>query len=411
MKVLHLIGGELSGGAARGALALHEALIESGISSRILTNGKDTLGSPYITSVTKSLNGRFLHGLRSRADRLPQFLYPNRNTQAFSTGMFGFPFKSHPLYAWADIIHLHWINGALVSIRDLKGITKPLLWTMRDMWAFTGGCHVALDCVRYEVGCGMCPQLGSLTIGDLSRVVMGMKKRSIPRDITIVGISNWVSECARKSLLFAGAEIVTISNSISLREFVYQPRSVARGILGLPIDRRIILAGAERPDVYWKGFDLLHEALPLLREQQPLLLLFGNHNESPIANLGIEYRMLGMIRDREVLRSVYCAADVFVAPSRTESFGKTLVEAMACATPVVAFNATGPQDIVDHKINGYLAQPYSVEDLAYGIRWVLGHPDVDQLGQQAREKSGRFSSLLVAKSYIELYQRKLQRLV
>ncbi|HYQ56399.1 MAG TPA: glycosyltransferase, partial [Draconibacterium sp.] len=105
---------------------------------------------------------------------------------------------------------------------------------------------------------------------------------------------------------------------------------------------------------------------------------------------------------------LYSAADVFVAPSIMEPFGKTLGEAMACETPVVCFDATGPKDIVDHKENGYKAKAFNPEELGEGIKWVAQNNKGNHLGKAGREKVVReFSSEVVAQKYIHLYDSVL----
>jgi glycosyltransferase involved in cell wall biosynthesis len=185
------------------------------------------------------------------------------------------------------------------------------------------------------------------------------------------------------------------------------PKAEARDLLGISKGRKVILAGAERPDAYWKGFDLFKEALQATKVLDPLVLLFGNVPEDMLSEANVDVKSLGMINDRNLLRTAYSAADVFVAPSRMESFGKTLAESLATGTPVVAFDATGPRDIVDHKVNGYLAKPYEVEDLAAGIRWVLSHENPKLLAENAVKKARSFDITVIAKNYADLYERKL----
>ncbi len=124
MKILHVIGGELSGGAARGAFWLHEGLQRRGVESKILTNSKSTLGDHNTVSVTRTVRQQIVNAIRSRLDQLPVKLYRHRNTEIFSPAITGYHFKNHPLYDWADIIHFHWINGGFVNIKHLSGIKK-----------------------------------------------------------------------------------------------------------------------------------------------------------------------------------------------------------------------------------------------------------------------------------------------
>jgi glycosyltransferase involved in cell wall biosynthesis len=123
---------------------------------------------------------------------------------------------------------------------------------------------------------------------------------------------------------------------------------------------------------------------------------------------GLEYKNYGFIHDTVTPRLLYSAADVFVAPSLMDAFGKTLVESMGCGTPVVCFDATGPKDIIDHKINGYKATPYDPDDLKKGIEWVAHTDQYEQLSKKAREKAvSVFDSKHIAEQYHRIYDQLL----
>jgi len=161
MKVLHLIGGELNDGAAKGAYLLHQGLLNYGIESRILTNSRETFNDSTVESIAQSNNQKIIKEIRSKLDYFPIMFYKKRKKIIFSTALFGYDFTNHPLYKWADIINLHWINGGFINLRSISKVRKPIIWTMRDMWPMTGGCHYSLDCRNYEKGCGYCEQLCS----------------------------------------------------------------------------------------------------------------------------------------------------------------------------------------------------------------------------------------------------------
>ena len=135
--------------------------------------------------------------IRSQLNNLPMLFYKNRKKIIFSTGFVGFNFTKTKEYKEADIIHLHWINGGFVSVKDLSKIDKPIVWTMRDMWPFTGGCHYSLECDKYKIGCGNCPQLNSNKSFDLTKYVLNRKKKYLLKSMKIVGISHWLSDEAK----------------------------------------------------------------------------------------------------------------------------------------------------------------------------------------------------------------------
>jgi len=404
MKVLHIVGGELTGGAARGAYWLHEGLLSLGVDSKILSNTEETFGDNSVSSISATRKEKICNFIRSRFDQFPALFYLKRKRIIFSTSSTGFDFRKHPLFDWADIIHLHWINQGMVNIKHLSSIKKPMIWTMRDMWPFTGGCHYSYQCTNYELDCGFCRQLNSNHGFDLSRIVHRRKKKYIPRHVVLVGISHWLSECARNSSLFHEFRILTIPNCVNTSHFYPVEKEIARDKLGIPKNKRVILAGALNINDYYKGFDKLLESIPQITTENLHFLFFGNINSDILDKLETEYTSLGYINNDDLLRVVYSAADVFIAPSMIEAFGKTLAESMACGTPVVCFNTTGPKDIVDHMKNGYLATPFSSSSLAEGIDWVLNHEDCQEISQNARNKiMEKFSATVVSCQYLGLY--------
>lgn len=409
MKILHLVAGELNGGAARGAYWLHTALRESGIDSRILGNARNTQGYEHVESVTRTASGKLKLAILRRIGKAPVRLYRGRQAVDFNTGFDGFDISRHPAYVTADLVHLHWVNG-LVGMRTLRKIQKPVLWTLRDMWPMTGGCHQSLGCERYRAACGKCPQLGSHRERDLSSLVISRKRKSLPQQLHVIGQSRWLSECARQSPLLGKFPIATIGNGIDTQAFTPSEKTVARQVLGLGEERKVILVGAQDVASPYKGFDLFLESLEKLDKDAVQVMLFGKQTVSIPESLGIPSTNLGFLADTISLRLAYSAADVFVAPSRADAFGKTLVEAMACGTPVVCFDATGPKDIVKHQIDGYRAEPFLAPDLASGIDWVLGRApdDYQQLCDNARMHAERkFDSRVIAEQYAALYREML----
>ena len=407
MKVLHVVAGDLGGGAARGALWLHLAQRAIGIDSTLLTSGQNESGCPSVITLAGSPTQRLKFSLLSQLGMLPARFYRKRQPSLFNTGFEGIDLTKHDAYRDADLIHLHWING-LVRMRTLRKVKKPIVWTMRDMWPLTGGCHYSMNCDRYKVGCGQCPQLASRSLRDLSWLVVRNKRTSLPRRMQLVGISNWLSSCAADSYIFQDFRIETISNNIDTSQFFPVETKLARQMLGLPDGKRIILTGAQQIRVAYKGFDLFVEATKGLSREDVHLVLVGKISADDLSLLRQSHTSLAFLADDVSLRLAYSAADVFVAPSRMEAFGKMLAEAMACGTPVVCFDAAGPADIVDHKVTGYKARPFAAEDLRCGIQWVLDQDPAahERLREDARERAlALFDSQVIAQQYAELYRQ------
>jgi len=221
-------------------------------------------------------------------------------------------------------------------------------------------------------------------------------------DLTIVTPSTWMKKCAEESSLLGDKRIVCIPNSIDINEFKVLDKKKARKSLGLSQDKKYLLFGAmSATRDKNKGFDLLIEALEHLKEEDIELLVFGNDEwNEPELSLPVKY--FGRIRNNKLLNQVYSAADVTVIPSRSENFPNTVLESFACGTPCVSFDIGGFPDMIDHRVNGYLADPYNTKDLAKGIQYCLKK---EGMGIKGREKVMREYSLEVqAKRCVEFYE-------
>lgn len=310
----------------------------------------------------------------------------------------------------ADIIHLHWINQGGLSIQNieqLQALGKPIVWTMHDMWPFTGICHHAYDCNQYSVMCRDCPFLQNPTEKDLSNYVFGLKKKKYS-NIYFVAVSTWLQSKAKQSSLVHDVSI--IPNTLDTSIFTIQRKDKARKYYSLPLNKKIILMGAGRLNDPIKGFCYLRKALSYVDSQQNICLcVFGNIKRDPnfLKDLPVEVIWLHELLTLPELSVLYAAADVTIVPSLYETFGQTLSESLACGTPVVSFNNSGQTDIIKHKENGYLAKWKDSHDLAAGINYVLNQTfDREQLRQYAVTQ---FSENKVASQYIQLYQSLLNK--
>jgi glycosyltransferase involved in cell wall biosynthesis len=227
------------------------------------------------------------------------------------------------------------------------------------MCPFTGGCHYSRECNKYTQSCGYCPQLKSQQDGDISRWVWWRKTKAWKNlDLTIVTPSQWLANCARNSSLFKDLRIEVIHNGLDIQRFKPIEKNTARHLLGLPQDKQLILFGSVSPTSdNRKGFLLLKPALqklsqsPMLQERLELVIFGASEPKEPI-DVGFKIRYLGRLNDDISLALTYSAADVMIVQSIQEAFGQTASESLSCGTPVVAFNANGLKDIVDHQQNG-----------------------------------------------------------
>lgn len=407
MKVLHLSTSDVRGGAARAAYRLHQGLNQSGISSQMLVRAKDSIDRPVIASKTLRTKIGPLSG------NLPLRRYPNRSHRMFSAQWFPDTLSSKVKQLAPDIVNLHWVCNGFLRIETLAQIAQPLVWTLHDMWPFTGGCHYAQACERYQQSCGHCPQLKSDQQRDLSRRVWQRKAKAWRSlNLTIVSPSQWLADCARQSTLFQARRIEVIPHGLDLTRYKPIEQSVAKRLLNLPDHKQLVLFGASPGTTgnARKGFQLLQQALDILkasaRSEDIELVVFGANKPSQPVDLGFKIHYLGQLHDDVAIALVYSAASVMVVPSTQEAYGQTASEALACGTPVVTFRATGLKDIVEHRQTGYLADPFDVKDLAKGIAWVLSASLEDhRLSHQARQSAeALLSQSLQTQRYQALYQ-------
>ncbi|MDR5886702.1 glycosyltransferase family 4 protein [Vreelandella janggokensis] len=411
MKILMVNTSDIEGGAARAAYRLHRALLAEGVDSQMLVQRKVSDDITVIGPITKVQKAWYK--IRPFLDSWPVHRYKNRTKTLFSPSCVPFSGVVDRINEMnPDVVHLHWVTGGMMRIEDIVNIKAPIVWSLHDNWAFTGGCHIMWSCSRYQKNCGACPVLASSKDNDLSRQVFLRKQRAfdVVNSITVVGLSTWLHNCAARSQLFSSHQHTYLPNPIDTKVFSPADKTYARSLLNLPQDKKLVLFGAisATSDVN-KGYNELSKALQLI-DKNVDLVVFGASQPEQAGEFTQKAHYLGRLYDDVTLRLLYSAADVMVVPSLQEAFGQTASEAMACGTPVVAFGATGLLDIVDHKKNGFLAEPFDIQDLARGIEWVLSHEPAKNLSISAVNKIKYcFDYKVVAPQYINLYQTVLKK--
>jgi glycosyltransferase involved in cell wall biosynthesis len=300
----------------------------------------------------------------------------------------------------------------MIKIEDMARIKAHIVWSLHDMWAFTGGCHYDENCNAYENSCGNCKVLGGSKENDLSRKVFNRKQKTFSQieNMTIVGLSKWLSDCANNSTLLKDKKHVNLHNPIDTAVFKPFDKEKARELWSLPQDKKLVLFGANSATSDpRKGFDELSNALHKLKNKDIEFVVFGSSEPKQSQNFGFKTHYLGSLVDDVSLVTLYSAVDVMVVPSLQENLSNAIMESLACGTPVVGFEIGGNSDMIEHNINGYLAKPCDTNDLAYGIEWILHNDNYDKICYYAREKILReFDSVVVAKKYIELYEDVLK---
>ena len=407
MNILIISTSDIHGGAAIAAFRLMKALQTHGENVKMLVRDKYSDDENVVQVGSKARNkwnfvwerGRIFLGNRLSRENL--FDVSIANT--------GVSVTEHPEFIKADIIHLHWINQGMLSLDEIGKILasgKKVVWTMHDMWAFTGICHHAGACKNYEKSCGSCPYLASASRNDLSHQVF-LKKQEIYKNgkITFVACSNWLKELAEKSSLTRGHSVVSVPNPIDTKIYFPKDKTQVRQKLNLPIDKKIILFATVKASDPRKGIDYLAEAARLMTQHpnNALFLIAGNRGEEIEKRLSLPSYSLGFVSS-EKMPDIYNGADLFVTPSLQENLPNTIMEAMACGTPCVGFNIGGIPEMISHGKNGYVTTDKSADDLAHGLLWTLYQAASETLSANAREKVlAEYSQQKIADQYKEIY--------
>ena len=413
MKVLIVNTSEKTGGAALAAKRLMEALNNNGVKAKMLVRDKETEQITVVPLPSKLMQQ--WHFLWDRFKIYCHLWFSKNHLFDIDTASSGADITKLPEFKEAEIIHLHWVNQGMLSLKGIKKILdsgKPVVWTMHDVWPATAICHLTLDCRKFENRCHHCrllPNGGS--DNDLSAKVWKRKRKLLENNrISFVACSKWLAGEAKKSELLSGQSITNIPNPIDMRVFKPGDKQEGRVANNLPAGKRIILFVSQRATNVNKGMDYLVEACRLLAEQYPemkentAVAVLGGHADEVIEQLPFEAIPLGYVSDTKRIVELYHAADVFVLPSLSENLPNTTMEALACGVPCVGFKVGGIPEMIDHKKNGYVANYRDAKDLANGIRWVLDEANGEELTKNALHKvHANYSQTAVAMQYIEVY--------
>ena len=421
LKVLSVSTSDTGGGAPRAANRIHIGVRGLGIDSCMLVKNKRTK-DVNVVSLTEFVPHDPLYQafdwmsnmVKNKMQHYRWNRYPERE-QVFMSDLRGTALHGALKKLDYDVLHLHWINQRFIPLEDLPK-DKPIVWTLHDSWPFCGICHYFLECERYKQRCGNCPFLHSEKANDLSYTVW-KKKAEIYKnlDLHIVSPSRWLADCAKQSSLFGSLHIEVIPNCLNVEAFrPFNESEISKRWLNFQEKKMLkpfVLYGAmNAAKDRIKGFQNLLSAMRILEQNGHTndfeLIVFGATESELNVDLKIPVHFVGYVGNTQELASLYNLASVMVVPSLTENLSYAIMESLSCGTPVVAFNIGGNGDMIDHKVNGYLAKEKDDADLARGILWCLENNTDNCLGEAGREKVLlEYTYKAVCEKYLDLYGR------
>ena len=408
MKILHVNTNAEVGGAAIAAQRVHYGLLKEGIHSVFLfkhgiEKDKTFKKYPYQWYLINKIQKKCKKFLLNKNPKSPT-LFSIDSKISFSANYIN--------SLDVDIVHLHWVNNFL-TVGDIAKINKPIVWSLHDMNPFTGGCHYDEGCDEFKANCIKCRVLNAGNSCARSQKMLETKLLLWKdKKIIVNGLSNWIAKSAKESKVFSDKKIINIPNPIDTNIFKNIDKGFARKEVDIPHDKKIILFGAwgVNSDLR-KGHDLLEKALRQIKsEKGNISILLIGELTNPKLFQGFNVVPMGFVSEDEKMNLIYSAADIFISPSRQENLSNMILESLASGTPVLGFDIGGNKDMITHKLNGFLAKPYSTEDLAKGIDWMLENDNrLKNLSHNARETIiNKFDNKIVIPEYIELYRKVLK---
>lgn len=366
MKVIH-IATSITGGAGIGMMRYHQALLQKGLDSRIITRDQALTSRSDISSVKKKpipKAQRLLDYLGIRVGEEARMRYEllelddENQYELFSIPFSHYPVERHPWIKEADIINLHWVSDFLNWPSFFQAVNKPIVLTLHDQQPYLGGFHYTLDATNN-------PHLTNLEAD-----VRSVKKTALSSSrMAIISNSQWNADAARESKFFpADTSIETIYYPLNTE--IFQPRSKtsAKETFCINPTHTVIGFACENLDNARKGFTDLLEALALLPisvKENITLFSFGKELSHSISqSFCIPWVHIGFLNTEAAQAAAYSAIDIFVIPSRAEAFGQTALEAISCGTRVIGSKAGGIREALLNSPNSLLYNPGDIRELA-----------------------------------------------
>lgn len=407
-----------SGGAARAVGRIHDGLVRIGCDSTIYTlRSESDRECIRMFHVPRDIKSRLLYRwrvVRIEHDYTPYWTTRPDGMELFSDDRSQYADDVLRQMPECDLVHLHWIAGMVDYSSFFAKVNRPIVWTLHDMNPFTGGCHYDMGCGRFRKECGQCPLLGSQVQNDLSFAVRKRKAKAFSlfgaKKMHVVATSRWMESQVKASALFAGMPVSFIPLSLDTKVFTPCDGRAMKIALGIPEQALVMLFVADSIDNRRKGFVELMQALALLpREHDIFLLTLGGSR--PKLEIGLRHLHLGYVKSDRLMAAIYSAADMFVIPSMQEAFGQTALEAMACGTPVVGFDAGGIPDMVRSGTTGLLAPVGDSKALAAAIAQLLDDAVLrERMASQCRIiAQNEYNLEIGGQRYIDLYTHILDR--
>ena len=399
MKVVHIVT-TTKGGAATAAFRLNDGLTKLGVDSKLLTlfnYSDDKNVFAYLSDFNSSTIDRIGNSVRARlysrkVAAIRSKIHPD--TEAFSLPQSPYKILHNRIIEEADVIHLHWISGFVDYAYFFQKINKPVVFTHHDLNPFRGLFHYQID------------ERLNKDLRSVDSNILNYKKAVIQKNkqkVWALMLSDWLAEKARESNFYNPDQIIKIRNGVDLAHFKPGNKQVSKEKLGLSLDKMTILFSAGNLDIERKGFKYFVDLSRKMANGNFEFVVMGGSNRAIPEHI----TYLGNIQDKGKLLQIYQAADLYITTTLEDNQPNTVVEAMACGVPVLAFGSGGVSEMIDPSKNGQIVKENNEESLVtYFKEMTIKRDRLLLMGKEARKKAESDYDLSTsAAEHLKLYKR------
>lgn len=396
-RILHVSGTYKGDGSTYSTLLLHKHLKNKGYSSFIAYLSQGNNRDVYY--LNENILSKIKFFILNKINSLLTYYFKRDKNFAFfnnfiDSGLEEIIKKTNP-----DIIHFHWMPRT-INLEKIFNLKQKIIWTIRDFWAFTGGCNVPMNCNKFKNQCFNCIHLKGNFKKDLSYYNFLNKKKNYEKikNTTLVFPCTDFQKLKNKTILKIFKKSTIIPNAINNKKIILNKIKLKNN------NNFTILFGAQNLDQKWKGTDIVIKLIKKFSHENVNFIIFGKtkkfldffRNEKKV-------KYLGYINSEIKMQKTFLNSDLFIFPSYYESFGKLIIESLANGIPVIANKAYGAKDIISHKYDGYLVENHSLSDYVRGINYFKNKKK--SVWKDCVSKSQKYKIDVIGKMYSNVYEK------
>lgn len=396
-RILHVSGTYKGDGSTFSTLLLHKHLKNMGYASFVAYLSPGNNRDVYY--LNENILSKIKFFILNKINSLLIYFFKKDENFAFFNNFIDSGLEKLIKKINPDIIHFHWMPRT-INLEKVFNLKQKIVWTIRDFWAFTGGCNVPVNCDKFKNHCFNCAHLKGNFEKDLSYYNFLNKKKNYKKfkNTTLIFPCTDFKKLKNKSILKIFKKSRIIPNAIDDKKIILKK------IKSKNKNNFTILFGAQNLDQKWKGTDVVIKLIKRFSHEDVNFIIFGKtkkflnffENEKKV-------KYLGYVDSEIKMKKIFINSDLFIFPSYYESFGKLIIESLANGIPVIANNTYGAKDIISHKYDGYLVENHNLSDYVRGINYFKNKKK--SVWKNCVSKSQKYKIDIIGKMYSDVYEK------